>query len=315
MQALLNQQTSVTHKPQAKFANLFFELIFKGSLLLTIISLGLIALYILWNGLQLFTSISPASFFLSSKWEPTAQKQFGILSMIVASFYITLASILVSAPIGIACAVCAAELAPAPFKKAIQAAVQILAGTPSVVYGLIGLSVIVPWVQTLGQVSGLSILAAIVILSIMILPTIVSISQDVIQGVPKELKQASLALGATHYQTIIKVILPVARPGIVTAVVLGLSRAFGEAMAVKMVIGNIQNMPNFNSKAWFGLLSPARTLTTNIIGDIEYAREGPHLQGLFATGIVLFLVVMIVNYFAYLFRTRTNKLKKRKGYK
>ena len=196
-------------------------------------------------------------------------------------------------------------------KKIIQIAIQILAGTPSVVYGLIGIAVVVPWIQKLSQGSGYSILAAIIILSIMILPTIVSISQDAIQSVPSELKQASLALGATRFQTILKVILPVARPGIITAIVLAISRAFGEAMAVKMVTGNIQTMPDCGADKWFGLLSPVRTLTTNIIMDIEYS-EGAHRQALFATGAVLFMVIMIVNYFAYLFRSRLIKGKKKK---
>jgi phosphate transport system permease protein len=314
MQALFKQKPVETNHPKKQFSSVFFELVFQASLLITITSLVLIAIYIFWNGLQLFKTVSPADFFLGVNWDPFSRKVFGILPMIIASFYITIASILISAPVGIACAVCAAELANENFKKIIQASVQILAGTPSVVYGLIGFSLITPWIRTLGQVPGPSILAAIIILSIMILPTIVSISQDVIQSVPKELKQASLALGATHYQTILKVILPVAKPGLITAVVLGLSRAFGEAMAVKMVIGNIQTMPNFSSSRWFGLLSPARTLTTNIIGDIEYAREGAHLQALFATGVVLFVVIMIVNYFAYLFRSRSHKNRQKKKY-
>jgi len=287
------------------FSNLFdhfFSNIFKFSLIITVISLVLILLYVFWNGLQLFDKVSPIDFFSKINWEPVGRKEFGILPMIISSFYITLVSVIISAPIGICCAIYAVELANDSLQKLIQVSVQILAGTPSVIFGLLGLSLITPWIQTISPVPGLSILAAIIILSIMILPTIISISQDAIQSVPKEFKQASLALGATHYQTIFKVILPIAKSGIVTAIVLAISRAFGEAMAVKMVIGNIQTMPNFDSSHWFGLLSPARTLTTNIIGDIEYAREGSHLQALFATGTILFLVIMIVNYFAYLVR-------------
>ncbi|MDJ0625162.1 MAG: phosphate ABC transporter permease subunit PstC [Candidatus Caenarcaniphilales bacterium] len=306
MQAILDKLSKATintkNKGQGKAFGRIFEIIFRISLITTITSLGLIVLYILFSGFKLFGSVSFSNFFLGLNWEPVSQKQFGILPMIITSFYITIASLLVSAPIGIACAVYAAELASGTYKISVQAAVQILAGTPSVVFGLIGLAVIAPWVQGLAQVPGLSILAAVIILSIMILPTIVSISQDVIQSVPKEMKEASLSLGATHFQTIMKVIVPIARPGITTAIVLALSRAFGEAMAVKMVIGNIQTMPNFSSEYWFGLLSPARTLTTNIIGDIEYAREGSHLQALFATGAVLFIVIMLVNYIAYLFK-------------
>ena len=311
MESIFKQKTSLLHQSKTQFQNLIFESIFKFSLLITIVSLVLIAVYIFWNGLQLFTQVSPSKFFFSINWEPTVRKDFGILPMILASFYITFASVLVSVPIGVACSVYAAELAGGTLKKIIQLAIQILAGTPSVVYGLIGIAVVVPWIQKLSQGSGYSILAAIIILSIMILPTIVSISQDAIQSVPSELKQASLALGATRFQTILKVILPVARPGIITAIVLAISRAFGEAMAVKMVTGNIQTMPDFGADKWFGLLSPVRTLTTNIIMDIEYS-EGAHRQALFATGAVLFMVIMIVNYFAYLFRSRLIKGKKKK---
>jgi phosphate transport system permease protein len=225
--------------------------------------------------------------------------------MIFSSLYITTVSIALSAPIGIGCAIYAAELADGKLRGVIQAAVQILAGTPSVVYGLIGLSVLVPWVQQLGEVPGFSILAAVIILAVMILPTIVGIAQDSIQSVPRELREASLALGATRFQTIMKVVLPIAKPGLTAAIVLAVSRAIGEAMAIKMVIGNIQTWPDLSAEAWFGLLSPARTLTTNIIGDIEYARAGSHLEALFATGAVLFVLVMLVNYFAYIFVTRS----------
>ncbi|HEY9886636.1 MAG TPA: phosphate ABC transporter permease subunit PstC, partial [Vampirovibrionales bacterium] len=291
-------------------ASRFFEIAFLISLVLTIVSLVLIILYIIFNGALLFQTVPVNEFFFGINWEPVQRKLFGILPMIISSFYITILSLALSAPIGVLCAVCSAELAPKGYKKLIQYAVQLLAGTPSVVFGLIGLTVVAPFIQKIASVPGLSILAAAVILSIMILPTIVGISQDVIQSVPKEMKQASLSLGATHFQSILKVVLPIARPGIITACVLALSRAFGETMAVKMVIGNIQTMPNFGPDYLFGLLSPARTLTTNIIGDIEYAREGPHLQALFATGAVLFLVIMVVNFFAY--RLKASGLKRKK---
>ncbi|MDX1921253.1 MAG: phosphate ABC transporter permease subunit PstC [Candidatus Caenarcaniphilales bacterium] len=310
MQAPLKSLSVSSSKANGKVFNFVFENIFKISLIATIVSLGLIVLYICFSGFKLFDTVNPLNFFLGKDWEPVSENKFGILPMILASFYITVASLVLSVPIGLGCAICAAELAKGPYKKLIQISVQILAGTPSVVFGLIGLAVVAPWVQGLAQVPGLSILAAVIILSIMILPTIVSISQDVLQSVPKEMKEASLSLGATHFQTIMKVVLPVAQSGIVTAIVLAISRAFGEAMAVKMVIGNIQTMPNFSSQYWYGLLSPARTLTTNIIGDIEYAREGPHLEALFATGSVLFIIIMIVNYVAYLFRSTPKRTKK-----
>ena len=307
---LFNQLISPPQKSKSALnSDRVFEALFKACLLATIIFLSLITIYIFWNGVQMFNGVSAKEFFLGINWEPVSRKEFGILPMIIASFYITAASVLISAPLGVACAIYAAELAPASLKKTIQIAVQILAGTPSVVYGLIGISLIVPFVQQLGEVTGYSILAAIIILSIMILPTMVSVSQDAIQSIPRELKEASLALGATHYQTIIKVILPLAKSGIITAIVLSVSRAFGEAMAVKMVTGNIQTLPDFGFDKWLGLLSPARTLTTNIIIDIEYS-QGLHQKALFATGAVLFILIMIVNYFAFLLRNN-NSLTKR----
>ena len=313
MQSILEKHSSVlTEKNNlsGKILFTFIEWLFRISLFLTIAVLALITVYIFWNGFKLFHEVSIAEFFLSTKWIPP-KKIFGILPMIISSFYITIASTLISAPIGITCAVWSSEIAGSSLRKLIQTSVQILAGIPSVVYGLVGFVVITPWIRTLGQVTGYSLLAAIIILSIMILPTIVSISQDAIQSVPKELKQASLALGATEMQTITKVILPVAKPGIITAVVLAISRAFGEAMAVKMVIGSIETMPKFDAESWFGLLSPGRTLTTNIIIDLNYA-YGTHLDALFATGAVLFIVIMIVNYFAYILRNHSSKLKKSK---
>ncbi|MDX1918616.1 MAG: phosphate ABC transporter permease subunit PstC [Candidatus Caenarcaniphilales bacterium] len=287
-----------------------FKFLFSASLVLSVLLLVLIALYIFWNGLQLFGTIAPFDVLTGIDWSPSSDK-FGIFPMILSSLLITFLAIMISAPIGIACAVCAAEISHNWYKNLIQAAVQILGGTPSVVFGLIGLSAIVPWIQQFSNSSGLSILAAVIILSIMILPTIVVISQDAIESVPHELKQASLALGATHFQTILKVILPVAKPGITAALVLSVSRAFGEAMAVKMVIGNRQTMPDFIPETFFGLLSSARTLTTNIIGDIEYAKEGSHLQALFMTGAVLFVVIMIVNYIAYVFTSKSAHLRGR----
>jgi len=275
--------------------------LFQGSLWLTILSLGAIAVYVFWEGLSFFAEIGTFDFLLGIDWDPINHKDFGILPMIIASIYTTVGAILLSAPLAIGCAIYISEVNGVSWLRDIlQMVVAVLAGIPSVVYGLLGVSILVPWVQTLGEGPGLSMLAAIIILAVMILPSIISISQDAIESVSADLKRGSLALGATRWQTIRRVVIPLARPGIVAAVVLSVNRAFGEAMAVKMVIGNIQTMPNLTESYWFGLLSPARTLTTNIIGDIEYAK-GLHLQSLFATGAILLLVNILVNYFAYLF--------------
>lgn len=288
------------------------KVVFRSSLIITIIFLVLITFYVLVNGLKLFGSISPVDFLFGRDWDPVNQSLYGILPMIITSVYITIASIIVATPLGLGCAIFTSEIRIKFIKNVVQSAVSILAGIPSVVYGLIGYSLLVPYIQALGpESSGYSMLAAICILSVMILPTILSISQDALKNVPKELYRGSLALGATRFQTITKICLPIARPGIVAAIVLAVSRAFGEAMAVKMVLGNIQTMPNMGPNHWFGLLSEARALTSNIILEIEYAYSGTYLESLFATGAVLFLITMLVNYCAYVFVRKTKKIKKK----
>lgn len=290
-----------------------FKRIFKYSLLFTILILSVIALYIIFNGIKLFQNVNILEFLTTFDWEPVNLKKFGIFPMILTSLLVTIGSVLLSTPLAIGCALFTAETKNKVLKDIIQSAVAVLAGIPSVVYGLIGLSVLIPWIQTLGNAAGYSILAGILVLTVMILPTILSISQDAIESVPKELKEGSIALGGTQWQTVYKIILPMARSGIIAAIVLGISRAFGEAMAIKMVIGNIQTLPEFSANSWYGLLSPARTLTTNIIGDIDYAQPGAHLQALFATGIILFIVTMLVNVCAYFFINQSkSKLKRRK---
>lgn len=272
--------------------------------LVSVLSLLLITVYIFVNGLRLFKFISPQSFLFGFDWDPVAQKLFGILPMIITSFYVTLGALMISVPLGIACAVFLAEIASKKTQKIVRPAVQLLAGIPSVVFGLLGIALVVPVIQFLTDTPGLSILAAIIILSIMILPTIISISEDSIRAVPRELRESSYALGTTKWQTIYGTVLPASSSGLITAIVLGLGRAFGEAMAVKMVIGNSQTMPDFSPQSLFGLLSLARTLTTNIIGDIEYAEAGAHLDALFATGSILFIFIVLVNSISYIFRTR-----------
>ncbi|MBI2996703.1 MAG: phosphate ABC transporter permease subunit PstC [Candidatus Melainabacteria bacterium] len=276
-------------------AQLFFV-----SAFLAVVSLLLIAIYVFYNGLKIFKVVKLQDFLFGYNWEPVTLKLFGILPMIITSFYVTFGAIIVSAPLGIACAIFLAEIAPLKAQRIIRPAVQLLAGIPSVIYGLFGLTFIVPLIQTFSEVAGLCILAAIIILSIMILPTIISIAEDSIRAVPKELKESSIALGTTKWQTIYGAILPASKSGLITAVILALGRAFGEAMAVKMVIGNTQTMPDFSPNTLFGLLSLARTLTTNIIGDIEYAEPGPHLQALFATGVILFVFIILINGVSYL---------------
>lgn len=281
------------------FINSLMSKIFFCSAAVAIISLLLITVYIFYSGMQIFKVVRIKDFLFGCEWEPVTLKLFGIFPMIITSFYVTIGAVIVSAPLGVACSVFLAEIASLKTQQIIRPAVQLLAGIPSVIYGLFGLAFIVPLIQNFADVAGLSILAAIIILSIMILPTIISISEDAIRSVPRELKESSIALGTTKWQTIYGTVLPASSSGIITAIVLAVGRAFGEAMAVKMVIGNTQTMPDFSPTSLFGLLSLARTLTTNIIGDIEYAEPGPHMQALFATGALLFIFVILTNAFSY----------------
>jgi len=220
------------------------------------------------------------------KWAPS-QGEFGIFPMIVGSVSVTLGAALVGVPVGICCAIFLAEFAPAPLRNVFRPAIQLLAGIPSVVYGFWGLLFVVPLIRDYLGGPGLSILAGSIILGIMILPTVISITEVSLTTLPPHYKDGALALGLTHWQAISKVLLPAAKSGVVAAVILGIGRAIGETMAVIMVLGNAVAMPA-------SILDPVRTLTTNIGIEMGYA-AGDHRQALFATGIVLFVVIMLLN--------------------
>ena len=307
MQSYFDQKEKRTTN---NFVDKLMEQFFFLSAFIAVVSLFLITAYVFYNGFKLFKTVPLVDFLFGTEWEPITLKLFGVFPMIITSLYVTVGAVLISAPLGIACAVFLAEIAPKSIQKIVRPAVQLLAGIPSVIYGLFGLAFVVPLIQALTGTSGLSIFAAIIILSIMLLPTIVSISEDAILSVPNELRESSLALGTTKWQTIFGTVLPASASGIMTAIALSIGRAFGEAMAVKMVIGNTQTMPDFSSGSWFGLLSFARSLTTNIIGDIEYAAPGPHQEALFATGTVLFIVIFLTNIIYYFFLRRAYVVRK-----
>ena len=247
--------------------------------------LGAIAIFTLREGLPAFEEIGLFNFLLGREWRP-GQELFGILPMTIGSLLVTAGAMILAIPIGIACAILLAEVAPYRVRQFLRPAVELLVGIPSVVYGLVGMMLIVPLVRQVGG-SGFSILAAAIVLMAMVLPTIISISEDSIRAVPTKHKEASLAMGATQWQTIRHVLLPAARSGIVAGIVLGMGRAIGETMAMIMVIGNAVVIPN-------SLLSAARTLTGNIAVEIGYA-AGIHRNALFATGVVLLLVILILN--------------------
>lgn len=259
--------------------------------------LALIAIFIFGEGLPLIWKVGPKAFILGGRWVPS-QGSFGILPMIVGSFWVTLGALLLGIPLGLACAVFLSEWTPPLAATFLRPAIQLLAAIPSVIYGFWGLVVLVPLVRNYLGGPGLSILSGSLILGFMILPTIISISEDSLRALPPTYKAGGLALGATHWQTIWRVLVPAARSGIVASIILGMGRAIGETMAMIMILGNAVKMPT-------SFLDSARTLTTNIGIEMGYA-SGDHRQALFATGIVLFFIITILNSLAiFLSRRRT----------
>ena len=272
--------------------------IFMISASISVISLLLIIGFVFYKGLTpfIFKGYSFVDFLIGTDWLPYSDK-FGVSSMIIASILATLGSLIIGVPIGILTAIFLAEIAPKPVQKLILPAVELLAGIPSVLYGLFGLAFIVPKIQsTLNLPKGQSLLAVILVLAIMMLPTIISVSQTAIKAVPKSYKEGSLALGASEIETIFKVILPAAKSGILAAIVLGVGRAIGETMAVILVAGNSPVIPT-------SIVDSVRPLTTNIALEMGYA-YGTHQEMLFATGVVLFMFILILN---LVLRKLTNK--------
>ncbi len=262
----------------------------------------LIFLFTLREALPAFREVGLLPFLSGSVWRPGLDA-YGILSMIAGSLLVTIGAIILGVPFSVCAATFLAEVAPDPVRNVIRPAVELLAGIPSVIYGLFGMVVIVPAIADLFPVqgnSGYSLLAASIVLAVMIAPTVTNITEDAIRAVPREYKEGSLALGTTHWQTIWRVMLPAARSGIVAAIILGIGRALGETMAMIMVIGNAIALPGpLNDNPLTLLLSPARTLTGNVAVEINYA-TGVHRSALFATGVVLFVAIMLVNSMARL---------------
>ncbi len=257
--------------------------------------LALIAFFIFEEGVPLIWKVGAPAFLLGERWFPS-QGSFGIFPMIVGSFWVTVGALLVGGPLGVACAVFLCDLTPPSVSLVLRPTIQLLAAIPSVIYGFWGLIVLVPLIRnTLGG-PGLSVLAGSLVLGIMILPTIISISEDSLRALPRTFKEGALSLGATHWQTIWRVLLPASRSGIVASVILGMGRAIGETMAMIMILGNAVQMPH-------SILDSTRTLTTNIGIEMGYA-TGDHRQALFATGVVLFFIIMGLNTIAMVFSRR-----------
>ncbi|HNY20754.1 MAG TPA: phosphate ABC transporter permease subunit PstC [Treponemataceae bacterium] len=274
-----------------RFMEAGLERTFLACALVSIASVALMTVFIFRQGLPLFAKVSLPDFLLSIDWFPSRDPNpgYGILSFIVGSVIVTVMSLAISVPVGISTGIFLAEMAGRRFGPFLRAAVELLAGIPSVIYGLFGIAVIVPLVRMIPGGNGYSALSSSIVLAIMVLPTIINMTEVSVRSVPNELREGSLALGATRWQTISGVLVPAARSGIVTGVVLGMGRALGETMAVLLVGGNAPIMPA-------GPLSMVRTLTMNVITDMAYA-EGTHLTALFATAIVLFVFILALNVF------------------
>mgnify|MGYP000191627527 FL=1 len=254
----------------------------------SVLAIVFITVFIFVKGVPLFQHVSLREFLFSTEWLPTASDpRFGIAAFIVGSLYVTAGALIIGVPFGLACAIYLAELANRRISRLLKQVIELLAGIPSIIYGFFGIMVICPIVRELTDSSGYNIVSASIVLAIMILPTIVNISEVSIRSVPHEYREGSLALGASHWQTIVKVLFPAARSGIIASIVLGIGRAVGETMAVLMVAGNAPQMPK-------ALNDMVRTLTMNIITDMGYA-SGDHRVALFATGIVLFVFIMALN--------------------
>ena len=251
-----------------------------------------ISVYLVISGLPAIREIGLTKFLFGKVWAPTnatTGPQFGILPFILTSVYGTAGALLLGVPVGLMTAIFLAKAAPPRLAAVIRTAVQLLAGIPSVVYGLVGMIVLVPSIRrAFGLGSGACLLAAILVLTVMVLPSIINVAETALQAVPREYEEASLALGATETETYFRVSLPAARSGVAAAVVLGVGRAIGEAMAIIMVAGNVANMP--------GLFTSVRFLTTGIISGMSDAAVGSlYQQALFSIGLVLFLFIMLIN--------------------
>ena len=252
----------------------------------SVISVLLICIFLFSNGIPTMGKIGVAKFLFGTRWKPL-EDLYGILPMIVGSIYVTAGAIIIGVPIGLFCAVFMARFCPKPLYRVLKPAVDLLAGIPSIVYGFFGLVVIVPAMQSIFGGSGKSVLTASIMLGIMILPTIISVSESAIRAVPESYYEGALALGATHERSTFFATLPAARSGITAGVILGIGRAIGEAMAVNMVAGNQAIIPK-------GILSGVRTLTSNIVLEMGYAAD-LHREALIATSVVLFVFILIIN--------------------
>ncbi|WP_027399566.1 phosphate ABC transporter permease subunit PstC [Anaerovorax odorimutans] len=284
-----------------KYEKVIEKLILISAMIATI-SVALITVFIFQSGISVIADYGVINFIFGTEWSP-GSGIYGIFPLIAGTLSVTLGSLIIGIPTGIACAIFLSEILPKKFSKYFKSAIELLAGIPSVVYGFFGLVVLVPAIRTYivpifqkfnpnVAPTGFSILAGAIILAIMILPTIVSISENAIAAVPIEYKEASLALGANKRETILKIIIPAAKSGIISSIILGMGRAIGETMAVLLITGNMAKVPS-------SILDPVATLTGTIAMEMSYAPPS-HQKALFAVGIVLFVIIMLLNVIAQL---------------
>lgn len=274
------------------------EIVFLLTACISILSVVLICLFLFANGVPAMKEIGLGDFLLGQKWKPGNDK-YGIFPMILGSIYVTGGALLIGVPVGILTAIFMARFCPKSLYRFLKPAIELLAGIPSVVYGFFGLVVMVPFVREFIGGNGTSILTASILLGIMILPTIIGVSEAAIRAVPNSYYEGALALGASHERSVFCAVIPAAKSGITAGVVLGIGRAIGETMAVIMVAGNQARMPN-------GILKGIRTLTANIVLEMGYATD-LHREALIATGVVLFVFILLINVLFSILKRRDNK--------
>jgi phosphate transport system permease protein len=277
--------------PRIRWGEWWIELLIRSAGLSAILIIGLIFLFLLREGLPAFVQVSPLQF-LSSRWYPI-EEMYGLLPLLVGSMLVTMGAVIIAVPLGLATAIYLGMIAPQWQREFLKPLIEVLAGIPSIVLGFLGWIALAPLIQQAGAPTGLTAFTGALILAYMSLPTIISISEDALYAVPKEYRDAALAIGATNWQTIWRVVLPAAQSGLVIAIVLGIGRAIGETMAVMMVTGNAANIPELNTGMFF---QPIRTMTATIAAEMgEVAHGSLHYQTLFAIGIILFLITFAVN--------------------
>ena len=280
-----------------KFSEVSMKALFLICASVSIIATALICIFLFANGIPAIGEIGVFDFLLGMKWKPSSDI-YGIFPMIIGSIYVTAGAIIVGVPIGILCAVYMARFCPKKLYSVLKPAIDLMAGIPSIIYGFFGLVVIVPIVQKIAGTGGKGVFTASILLGIMILPTIINVSEASIRAVPQSYYEGALALGGTHEQSVFFVVLPGASSGIFSSIILGVGRAIGETMAVVMVAGNQPVIPS-------GIFAGVRTMTANIVIEMGYAAD-LHLDALIATGVVLFVFILIINICFSLFKRSSN---------